>query len=88
MNGLKKTSGLEIDRHFTTEGVHPFEETKWDIRQTLITLIPTALSSSMDNAEVPALAGVSSLPISRSASTSAKAGVPTSINKDWPRNER
>ncbi len=27
---------LEIKRHFTTEGVHPFDEVEWDLRDAVI----------------------------------------------------
>ena len=35
-NTDKSTAGLAIERRFTTEGVHPFDEIEWEIRDALI----------------------------------------------------
>jgi ribonucleoside-diphosphate reductase alpha chain len=30
-------AGLKIDRHFTTQGVHPYDEVEWELRDAVIT---------------------------------------------------
>jgi ribonucleoside-diphosphate reductase alpha chain len=51
--GVKRTRGLSIDRFFTTPGVHPFAEIKWDTRKTVISNPDGSIVFQMDNAEVP-----------------------------------
>jgi ribonucleoside-diphosphate reductase alpha chain len=33
----KTGAGLKIDRHFTAEGVHPYDELEWESRDAVIT---------------------------------------------------
>ena len=52
--GIKKSRGLSIERLFTQEGVHPYDQIKWDKRKTVISNPDGSIVFEMDNAEVPA----------------------------------
>ncbi|MDH4246515.1 MAG: vitamin B12-dependent ribonucleotide reductase [Deltaproteobacteria bacterium] len=51
--GKKARKGLGFDRHFTREGVHPYDELKWVRRRSVITEPNGTIVFEMKDAEVP-----------------------------------
>jgi len=48
-----ETTGLKVDRHFSTLGVHPFDELEWETRSAKITSDSGEVIFEQDNIEVP-----------------------------------
>jgi len=47
------SEGLKIEQHFSSEGVHPFEELEWEVRSARITSDSGEAIFEQDNIEVP-----------------------------------
>ncbi len=50
----RKTKGLSFERHFSTQGTHPFDEVVWERRRSVITNPDGSVVFKMDGAEIPA----------------------------------
>ncbi|MBU1036776.1 vitamin B12-dependent ribonucleotide reductase [Patescibacteria group bacterium] len=49
----KKTGGLEVKRHFTKEGMHPYEEVNWEFREASITNDKGEVVFSQKEVQIP-----------------------------------